>query len=1000
MDRLFFWGILLASSARCQTVPVEQGAAPSCPPQCHCEEDGIMLSVDCSELGLSEVPANLSPLTAYLDLSMNNISLLQPRALRPLRFLEELRLSGNQISRIPGEAFLGLYNLKILMLQNNQLSRIPAEALRDLPNLQSLRLDANLISVVPERSFEGLLSLRHLWLDDNALTEIPVRALNQLPALQAMTLALNHIWHIPDFAFQNLSSLVVLAVLGHWPNLIALCVGQMPNPFGGGIARVGACVGLSLTSVHLHNNRIQSLGANGFDGLHSLETLGFHNNNIKAIPENAFVGNPLLQTIHFYDNPIQFVGQSAFQYLPKLHTLSLNGATDIRDFPDLKGTTSLEVLTLTRAGIRFLPRGMCQQLPSLRILELSHNQIEELPSFHQCQRLEELDLSWNDIQFIHPEAFVTLRSLTKLDLTDNQLVTLPLDGLAGLTHLKLQGNPALSEPFTKESFPKMRDTFHQPRLFQALSNLALDTSRDEAATASLPNLCQGLPTLTGKNFFPASHLTLPSVNDLDSDDLQLDPEESKLHPTIQCTPSPGEHPGKPFEQIWDPLSFSKPPGSPTTFQGAHEKDQVVAEWSKCQADTRTVGPFKPCDHLFESWIIRLGVWAIVLVSVLCNGLVILAVFASPSYLSPVKFIIGSIAGANMLTGISCSMMALVDALTYGRFATYGARWETGAGCRVTGFLSVLASQSAIFLLTLAAVQCSISASCVRGYGKSPSLGKVKAAACCCLLLSSVAALLPLFSIGEYGASPLCLPYPIPDGKPATLGFTVALVMTNMLCFLTITGTYIRLYCSLLKGDLSAVWDCAMVKHVAWLIFTNCLLYCPVAFLTFSSTLSLFLITPEVIKSVLLVVLPLPACLNPLLYLLFNPHFREDFRLLRQKGQDKGSFPRSCGADDMEKSSYDSTQALVSFSDIDHLFETPDSLGVRPILDGYSFPSMALIPCQQRVGTRGKERGFSEHCPCLSDSEVLITPESRDPSSSSLRITFFPSPPTPPYTSHL
>lgn len=42
------------------------------------------------------------------------------------------------------------------------------------------------------------------------------------------------------------------------------------------------------------------------------------------------------------------------------------------------------------------------------------------------------------------------------DLTDNQLVTLPLDGLGGLTHLKLQGNPALSEPFPKESFPRMR----------------------------------------------------------------------------------------------------------------------------------------------------------------------------------------------------------------------------------------------------------------------------------------------------------------------------------------------------------------------------------------------------------------------------------------------------------------------------------------------------------------------------------------------------------------
>ncbi|KAL9824350.1 LOW QUALITY PROTEIN: leucine-rich repeat-containing G-protein coupled receptor 6 [Geothlypis trichas] len=956
---LLLWGIVLAGCAHCQAVPAEPGA-PSCPPQCHCEQDGIVLSVDCSELGLSELPASLSPLTAYLDLSMNNISQLQPRALRHLRFLEELRLSGNQISRIPGEAFSGLYNLKILMLQNNQLSRIPAEALRDLPNLQSLRLDANLISVVPDRSFEGLLSLRHLWLDDNALTEIPVRALNRLPALQAMTLALNQIWHIPDFAFQNLSSLVVL---------------------------------------HLHNNRIQSLGANGFDGLHSLETLdlnynellefpgairtlgrlqelGFHNNNIKAIPENAFVGNPLLQTIHFYDNPIQFVGQSAFQYLPKLHTLFvslqvLNGATDIREFPD-QGTHSLEVLTLTRAGIHFLPRRMCQQLPSLRVLELSHNQIEDLPSFHRCQQLEELglqhnriqeiradtfvqllalrsiDLSWNYIQFIHPEAFVTLHSLTKLDLTDNQLVTLPLDGLAGLTHLKLQGNPALSEPFSKESFPKMR-VLEVPYAYQccaygSCSSFFRVSSQWEAEDMAPEEEDPHKRTL---ELFPGH---ADSHYDLDADDLQLDLEESKLHPTIQCTPSPG--------------------------------------------------PFKPCDHLFESWIIRLGVWLIVLVSVLCNGLVILAVFASPSYLSPVKFLVGSIAGANLLTGISCSMLALVDSLTYGRFARYGARWETGAGCRVTGFLSVLASQAAIFLLTLAAVQCSLSASCVRGYGKSPSLGKVKAAACCCLLLSSVAAVLPLFSIGEYGASPLCLPYPIPEGKPTSLGFTVALVMTNTLCFLTITGTYIRLYCSLLKGEFSAVWDCAMVKHVAWLIFTNCLLYCPVAFLTFSSTLNLFLITPEVIKSVFLVVLPLPACLNPLLYLLFNPHFRDDFRLLRQKGQDKGSFPQSCRADDMEKSSYDSTQALVNFSDIDHMCETPDSLGVRPILDSYSFPSMALIPCQQRVGTRGKERGCPEHCPCLNDSEVLITSESRDVSGSSLRITFFPSPATPPYTSHL
>ncbi|KAM9148482.1 leucine-rich repeat-containing G-protein coupled receptor 6 [Pangshura tecta] len=956
MDKLFFWCTFLFSSTTLQVASTDPGAAPSCPPQCHCEEDGIMLSVDCSELGLSRVPVSLSPLTAYLDLSMNNISELQPSMFHHLRFLEELRLSGNQLSQIPGEAFSGLYSLKILMLQNNQLSRIPAEALRDLPNLQSLRLDANLISVVPMKSFEGLPSLRHLWLDDNALTEIPVQALNNLPALQAMTLALNLIWHIPDYAFQNLSSLVVL---------------------------------------HLHNNQIQSLGINSFEGLHSLETLdlnynkllefpvairtlgrlqelGFHNNNIKAIPEKAFVGNPLLQTIHFYDNPIQFVGQSAFQFLPKLHTLSLNGATDIREFPDLKGTTSLEILTLTRAGIRLLPRGMCQQLPSLRVLELSHNQIEELPSFHRCQQLEEIglqhnriheiradtfgqltalrsiDLSWNYIQSIHPEAFATLHSLIKLDLTDNQLVTLPLDGLGGLTYLKLQGNPALSEPFSKESFPKMR-ILEVPYAYQCCaygvcSNFFKVSSQWETEDVSPEDEDAHKRSM---GLFPGH---TDNHYDLDMDDFQLEFEDSKLHPTIQCTPSPG--------------------------------------------------PFKPCTQLFESWIIRLGVWAIALVSVLCNGLVSLAVFASPSYLSPVKFVIGSIAGANMLTGVYCSMLAVVDALTYGQFAKYGARWETGAGCRATGFLSVFASEAAILLLTLATVQCSVSVSCFRLYGKSPSFSSVKAATLGCLMLSCVAAALPLFSVGEYGTSPLCLPSPIPDGKSSTLGFTVALVMVNTLCFLIITGTYIRLYCNLLKGEFDTLWDCAMIKHVAWLIFTNCLLYCPVAFLTFSSMLNLFLITPEVIKSVLLVVLPLPACLNPLLYLLFNPHFRDDLRLLRHRGQTKGSCPQSYASDDMEKSSYDSTQALVTFSDADHIFEAPDALSVHPVLDAYSFPSVTLIPCQQRMGARGQESGCSAHHPCLTDDELLVSSESRDPASSGLRVSFFSSPPAPSFTSHL
>lgn len=54
-----------------------------------------------------------------------------------------------------------------------------------------------------------------------------------------------------------------------------------------------------------------------------------------------------------------------------------------------------------------------------------------------------------------------------------------------------------------------RDTFCYPRLLRAPNNLAMDTSRDEVATASLGNLCQGLTTLRDKNSFLIPNLTPP-----------------------------------------------------------------------------------------------------------------------------------------------------------------------------------------------------------------------------------------------------------------------------------------------------------------------------------------------------------------------------------------------------------------------------------------------------------------------------------------------------------
>ncbi|KAM9578101.1 leucine-rich repeat-containing G-protein coupled receptor 5 isoform 2-T2 [Guaruba guarouba] len=801
-----------------------------CPAPCRCEQEGMLVRADCSDLGLTAVPANLSVFTSYLDLSMNNITKLPSNPVHNLRFLEELRLAGNGLTYIPKGAFAGLFSLKVLMLQNNQLRQVPTEALQNLRSLQSLHLHNNRIYSLGKKCFDGLHSLETLDLNYNSLDEFPT-------AIRTLT---------------------------------------------------------------------------------NLKELGFHSNNIKSIPERAFVGNPSLITIHFYDNPIQLVGKSAFQHLPELRTLTLNGASQITEFPDLTGTTSLESLTLTGAQITSLPKSACDQLPNLQVLDLSYNLLQELPCFTACKKLQKidlhhneiseikadtfrqlaalrsLDLAWNKIKIIHPNAFSSLPSLIKLDVSSNLLSSFPVTGLHGLTHLKLTGNHALQSLISSENFPELK-VMEMPYAYQCCAFGACEShykissqwSKDENSSID--------------DFHRKDVGLLQIQDERDFEDFFLDFEEDlKAHHSVQCSPSPG--------------------------------------------------PFKPCDHLFGSWLIRIGVWTIVGLTFICNTLVSATVFRSPLYMSSIKLLISLIAIVNALMGMASGVLASVDASTFGSFAQYGARWESGIGCQITGLLSIFASEASIFLLTLAALERAFSVKHATKFETKSSIASIKIAIFFCFMLALIIAMIPLLTGSEYGVSPLCLP--LPFGEPTAMGYMVALVLLNSLCFLVMTIAYTKLYCSLEKGELDNIWDCSMVKHIALLLFTNCILYCPVAFLSFSSLLNLTFISPEVIKSILLVIVPLPACLNPLLYILFNPHFKEDLGSLRKQTllwrRSKHTSLISVNSEDIEKQSCDSTQALVTFTSASISYDMPSSNSLMPssyqMTESCNLSSVAFVPC--------------------------------------------------------
>lgn len=206
-------------------------------------------------------------------------------------------------------------------------------------------------------------------------------------------------------------------------------------------------------------------------------------------------------------------------------------------------------------------------------------------------------------------------------------------------------------------------------------------------------------------------------------------------------------------------------------------------------------------------------------------------------------------------------------------------------------------------------------------GRSSSPLFIRLSIFLCFLLGFVITLPPLMA--GHSSSSFCLPLPSSSSSSSTLAFAVSLVLFDSLCFLVMTLSYTRLYCRASKAPPNSDDDAPLTRHVAWLLFSDCLLYLPVAFLSFSSLLRLPAAGPEAAKGVLLLVTPLPACVNPLLYLLFNPLARGELAALaagacrgavasqlQRRGVTGGRPLDSTFDEDAEKQSCDSTQALV------------------------------------------------------------------------------------------
>ncbi|XP_050587579.1 lutropin-choriogonadotropic hormone receptor isoform X2 [Bombus affinis] len=692
------------------------------------------------------------------------------------------------------------------------------------------------------------VNLTKLDLTSNNITDIPARAFHRIFNLEVLLLRRNHLHTIADDAFTNLTSLRVLELDDNYLTKIPTAIVKLSG----------------------------------------LEDLSLSNNRIETLEEHVFQRVTNLLSLDLRGNPIKEIHGNTFRNLRKLRKLILSNLKELRIFPNLNGTKSLEVLRLDRAQVTSVPTSLCEQCPKLKSLDMKSNFLTEMPNLRNCSelrvldlasnvipslpdepfkglnmlhdlllsnnklqvipsdafvglsRLQVLDLESNYIEYIHPDAFKETKHLEDLNLGNNVFPALPTLGLSGLLHLKTFNNPALREFPAPERFPRVQ-TMVLSYAYHCCSFLSVEVE-DPVTKSSVQE-----------------SILFPTDNDFDM---------------ILWNSS--------FTDIWPQLNFTYPGNLPSYVEDYFEEQN-----SRATQPARTLpshvqclpqpGPFLPCQDLFDWWTLRCGVWVVFLLAMLGNGTVVFVLIFSRSKMDVPRFLVCNLAAADFFMGIYLGLLAVVDASTLGEFRMYAIPWQTSAGCQLAGFLGVLSSELSVYTLAVITLERNYAITHAMHLNKRLSLKHAGYIMTAGWGFALSMASLPLVGVSDYRKFAICLPFET-NGN-AALAYVIFLMLINGVAFLILMGCYLKMYCAI-RG--SQAWnsnDSRIAKRMALLVFTDFLCWSPIAFFSLTATFGLQLVSLEQAKVFAVFVLPLNSCCNPFLYAILTKQFKKDCVLI-------------------------------------------------------------------------------------------------------------------------
>ncbi|XP_048457834.1 leucine-rich repeat-containing protein 40 isoform X2 [Rhincodon typus] len=303
----------------------------------------------------------------------------------------QLNLSNRELSEVPQS----VWRINVDPPEESYLnvSFTASDRWWDQTDLTKLILASNKLQCLSEdiQLLPALIVLDNKWFQvhDNLLSSLPC-AIGQLSQLQKLNISHNKLKELPDELW-NLTS---------------------------------------LRSLYLHHNELERI-QEGIGKLIHLEELDVSSNQLTAIPSTLGELSSLLKFI---------LANNKLKYIPL----------------DISKMRSLKLLDASHNELEGVPSELANMV-SLQQLYLRHNKLHHLPQLPSCKYLKELHVGNNQIEYLGSEHLKNLSAVTVLELRDNKLKSLPDEilMLQDLERLDLTNNDISSLPYGLGNLPKL-----------------------------------------------------------------------------------------------------------------------------------------------------------------------------------------------------------------------------------------------------------------------------------------------------------------------------------------------------------------------------------------------------------------------------------------------------------------------------------------------------------------------------------------------------------------